>query len=242
VLQTLNTGDKVLMAFNYAASSAPDVDPGARALFQYCMQKGLKIITVAFAPQGDMMAEDIISLWEAKGKKYGEDFINLGYVAGMESGIAAVAKDIYSIGRDVRRNPLDPVRYPILSGLKTAADFKISVAINTGNPGAEEWIRQIVEPYKLKFLLVQLTIGAPRAMPYVQSGQISGIVIGLRGGAELEQLMKLPGKASAAMDMQSLGHFAILAFMVLGNIAFFFDRRQRALAKEAKQAEGKVTD
>jgi hypothetical protein len=78
-------------------------------------------------------------------------------------------------------------------------------------------------------------------MPYVQSGQVSGIVIGLRGGAELEQLTKMPGIAAAGMDAQSLGHFAILAFMLLGNLAYMAERRKKGAARrrEASAEHGK---
>jgi len=225
VMQELKPGDRVLFAFNYTVSSIPDVDPGARAFFNYFMQKGLKVVGVAFTAQGDAIADKIMTEWEAKGKKYGVDFVNLGYVAGLETAITKVAADIASVTRDYRGKPATPESFPILQGLKKASDFQLGVNVNASTPGPEEWVRQVVDPYKLPFLTVHVTIGAPRVMPYVQSKQVAGLVIGLRGAAELEQLMNQPGKASSSMDCQSLGHVGILLFIVLGNIGYFATRR-----------------
>ncbi len=230
VLNTVQPGDVVLMGFNYNVSSAPDVHPGAEAIFDLMMQKGVRVVAVAFTPQGDTIAEQVINDWEARGKVYGEDFINLGYVAGFEAAVAAVCSDPYSVGRDYRGIPVTP-DLPVMQGIKNAADFKLGIPVNTGNPGAEEWIRQVVEPYKLPMVTIHVTIGAPRVMPYVQSGQVDGLIIGLRGSAELEQLMRKPGLASGSMDCQSLGHFAILALMLLGNLAQIAQNKKGGKAK-----------
>lgn len=225
-LQKLKPGDHVLFAFNYNVSSAPDVHPGSEALFKWMMEHNVKVVGVAFSNQGDTICDQLMQSWEKKGKKYGEDFINLGYVAGLETAIAKVCGDIYSVTRDYRGKPVTP-DLPVLKGIKKASDFQLGVPVNTGSPGAEEWIRQVVETYKVPMLTVHVTIGAPRVMPYIQSGQVAGLIIGLRGSAELEQLMNDPGLASKSMDCQSLGHFALLALMLLGNIGMIAASRKK---------------
>jgi hypothetical protein len=63
-------------------------------------------------------------------------------------------------------------------------------------------------------------------MPYVDSGQVAAILGGLRGAAEYEVISGLPGPSVAKMDAQSLGHVLVIGFIVVGNIAFFLDKKK----------------
>ena len=63
--------------------------------------------------------------------------------------------------------------------------------------------------------------------PYVQSGQIVGVVGGLGGAAEYEKLVDHPGKATAGMGAQSMGHLLILALVILGNIGYISTKRSK---------------
>ena len=63
-------------------------------------------------------------------------------------------------------------------------------------------------------------------MPFVQAGQVKGMLQGLRGAAEYELLSGSPGVASAGMDAQSLGHLLIIGFIVVGNVAYIMSKRE----------------
>jgi len=60
----------------------------------------------------------------------------------------------------------------------------------------------------------------PQFVPFVQSGQLDGLLAGLRGAAEYELLLQAPGRALAMMDAQSMGHLLIIAFILIGNAAY----------------------
>jgi len=78
-------------------------------------------------------------------------------------------------------------------------------------------------------------VSAADAYPYLQSGQLSGLLAGMKGGAEYEVLIQKAGyskaymPAVAAMDSQSLAHVVILVLVIVGNLAFFVTRRRRAV-------------
>jgi hypothetical protein len=54
------------------------------------------------------------------------------------------------------------------------------------------------------------------AAPYVETGQISGMINGQRGGAELELLSGFGGLGLAQMDGQTITHLYALSLLVVG--------------------------
>jgi hypothetical protein len=64
-------------------------------------------------------------------------------------------------------------------------------------------------------------VSAPQFMPFVQSGQLKGLLGGLKGAAEYETFMEYPGDATKYMASQSIAHLVIILFIIIGNLAFF---------------------
>jgi len=77
---------------------------------------------------------------------------------------------------------------------------------------------------------------APELYPYLETGQLSGMLGGMKGAAEYEALVAdkfgIPGRKRAAegMGSQSIAHVVIMAFVVIGNIAYFSTRRREKQA------------
>ena len=69
--------------------------------------------------------------------------------------------------------------------------------------------------------------------PYYQTGQFTGLMVGMKGAAEYEELVEsrygVKGKRAASEAMPSLtyAHLVIILFIVIGNIGFFFQRRKK---------------
>ena len=59
--------------------------------------------------------------------------------------------------------------------------------------------------------------------------RLKGLLGGLRPAAEYEILLEQPGEAVAMMDAQSAAHITILAFILLGNIAYFVTKPKQRL-------------
>ena len=66
---------------------------------------------------------------------------------------------------------------------------------------------------------------APGLYPLLRSGQINGLIGGLRGAAEYESLIGQKGKAVAGMDAQSATHVAIIVLVIMCNLVYFSQRR-----------------
>jgi hypothetical protein len=59
----------------------------------------------------------------------------------------------------------------------------------------------------------------------LRSGQINGLIGGLRGAAEYESLIGKKGRAVAGMDAQSATHMAIIMLVIICNLFYFSQRR-----------------
>jgi hypothetical protein len=60
--------------------------------------------------------------------------------------------------------------------------------------------------------------------PYLQSGQLFGLLPGIKGAAEYEQLSDVRGDGLRGIPYQTAAHAVVLIFIVLTNVAFFAKR------------------
>ena len=57
-------------------------------------------------------------------------------------------------------------------------------------------------------------------LPYLQSGDLVGLLAGMSGAAQYEVLVDRPGLGLGGMDAQSISHLVIIALILIGNIAY----------------------
>jgi len=229
LLDGLKAGDTVVFDFGYYVDGAPDVEPIAVALFDHLFSKGVKIVCASFKNHGPMIIDKLTAPHVKNGKEYGVDFVNLGFLAGGETALAAWAADLKkAYPTDWKGN--NTATMPILQGIKSASDFDMFIFYT--DDSAETWVRQISQ-YKIPLIGGLITVTAPQAEPFLQSKQLSGLLVGLRGAAEFEKLRNKPGTASAGMDAQSMAHLLLIVFILLGNAAYFIKRSKGLAGKGA---------
>ncbi|QUL99193.1 MAG: hypothetical protein IMF26_03815 [Candidatus Fermentithermobacillus carboniphilus] len=229
VIDKLQAGDRVIVDISYSVSGAADVQPQAVAILKHLFDKGAKAIFVTTVTEGPMIIESLVKPWEQAGKRYGVDFCNLGFLAGGENAIAMYCRDIKkAYPTDYRGNATSEL--PVLEGIHSAGDVKMYIFFSTQN--SDMYVRQVTQ-YKIPIIGGLINTIAPQAEPYVNAGQLAGILVGLRGGAEYEILMKSPGMGVASMDAQSMGHLLIIMSVVLGNLSYFLTRSAKPVKKGA---------
>ena len=218
------TRDTVLLSFDYSPGTGLDAHVVPVAIVEHLVARRIKWVAVSFAPEGPLMCDRLIagSGLEKRGLRYGIDFVNLGYMAGDENAVRLFALDCTIIPTDTRGNKT--VDLPIMLGKKTVKDFGFVMQFNAGGP--EIWVRQVVDPMKIVYALGTVTVSVPSALPYYDSGQIKGLLGGLRASAEYELLNGKPGQGASMMDAQSMAHLLILGFIALGNIAYFASKKK----------------
>ena len=69
---------------------------------------------------------------------------------------------------------------------------------------------------------------APRYFAYISSGQMTGMLGGMKGAAEYETLLQKPAAANMGMTSQSLVHLFIIFSVIAGNIIFFMGKKGKS--------------
>jgi hypothetical protein len=228
-VNSLGPGAPVVLAFDLQPGALPELYPQMLAILQHLKVRQTRIICVAFMAEGAMIAQNALS--DAFGStstnpNYGKTFVNLGYIAGAETGIAAFAKNVKGAApQDYYGKPTAGME--VLSGVDTAKDFSLVIEFAYGTPGIPEMMRQMQSPYGVKIAAAATALIATQVMPYLKTGQVVGMLTGLRGAAEYENLIGKPGSAVAGMDAQSVSHVVIIIAIFLGNIGYYYEKRRK---------------
>jgi len=127
----------------------------------------------------------------------------------------------------VDRRGVPVSQIPVMRGIQNYANFPLLVNISAGYPGTKEWVQQVVSRYHLPMVAGVTAVSAPEYYPYLQAGQLKGLLGGMAGGAEYEVLIQKPALATRGMDAQSLAHLFIAFMILLGNLAFLGEDKER---------------
>lgn len=227
-VENLEPESKVLMSLEYGPSTKPELHPMAFGIIRHLLKNGHKIYITCLWPDGQFMAEDIIEKViekEFPDKFYGEDFVLLGFKPGNEAvikGIVSNIRKLYTV--DARGKSVNSI--PMMKGVNQFKDFDFLFSASAGYPGAVEWVQYASDPTGVPMSTGTTSIQVNEVMPYVQGGQVKGILAGMPGAAEYEALIGIPGIGTSGMDAQSIAHVVIVLFIVFGNVAFFVERKK----------------
>ncbi|MBC8215179.1 MAG: hypothetical protein H8E64_01540 [Candidatus Marinimicrobia bacterium] len=227
-MDKLPPGSKVLVSFEYGPSTKPEIHPMTYAVLRHLFKKEQKVYITCLWPDGQFMAEeaiDEIAIGEFNLNE-GEDYVLLGFRPGNEAvvkGIVSNMRKLYST--DARGTLTDNI--PMMKGVNKLADFDFIFTASAGYPGTVEWVQYGADPTGIPMSTGVTSIQVNEVMPYVQSGQVKGILAGMPGAAEYEALVGVPGIGTSGMDAQSIAHLVIVLFIVFGNAAYFIERQRQ---------------
>lgn len=227
-VENLPAGSNVLVSFDYDPAAMPEVHPMALAFLRHCFAKKHKVIIMALWPQGAQMA--VRAIGEIGGEfdlEYGRDYVNLGYKPGGDIVIKSLGASFPEVfPRDMAGEPTAGL--PIMAKVRNLKDIDLVMDLSAGDPGIPAWVRVANALYQRKVAGGCTAVSAPQFFPYLQTGQLIGLLGGLKGAAEYEAVTAYAGKATRRMDSQSVAHVVIIAFILFANISYFILRKQRA--------------
>lgn len=64
-IEQLQPGDRVFMDFNYNPGSKAELHSQAVSITKHLLRRGVKIIAIAFAPEGTMIGEEVLEVYES---------------------------------------------------------------------------------------------------------------------------------------------------------------------------------
>ena len=235
-INKLNAGDKMLLSFEYSPSTKPEIHPMAIAILKHLYAKNIQVYGFALWPDGNFMSTEAFSeVSDDYDKKYGVDYVNLGYKPGGEAVIKGIASDIRTLyPADLQGTSINDI--PMMKDVVNIEDFDFVFSLSAGYPGSKEWVQYACDPNNIPLSTGCTSIQVTDIMPYVENDQIRGILAGMPGAAEYESLVEAelqkmeisvkPGEASGMMAAQSIAHVVIVLLIIFGNISYFITRNK----------------
>jgi hypothetical protein len=233
-IERLPEGSVLLLSMDFDPASKPELAPMAVALLRHAFAKKLRVMVMTLWVTGTGLAEGIVTaVAKETGKESGKNYVFLGFSPGAANVILNMGQDLAkTFPTDQSGKPIQSL--PMMQGIKNLRDVQYMVSLGAGNPGPEAWYVYGKEKYGFELGAGVTAVSAAGLYPLLQTGQINGLIGGLRGAAEYETLLRRPGKATAGMDAQSATHALIVLLILLGNIGYLATRRRG----EAPRREG----
>ncbi len=223
-IEALPEGSVFLLSMDYDPASKPELYPQAVALLRQAFRKNLRVIGMTLWLPGTGLAEQVMTKVAGEmGKVSGKDYVFLGWSPGSGSLIINMGQDLY------KAFPTDYYSQPtrgmaVLKGIQTLRDVNYVVSLAAGTSGIETWYVYGKDKYKFELGGGCTGVIAPGLYPLLRSGQINGLIGGMRGAAEYEVLIGQKERAVAGMDAQSATHFAIILLVILCNLFYLLIR------------------
>jgi hypothetical protein len=234
-VESLPPGSRVMIAFDFDPAMAPELIPMTNAFTRHCLSRDLRIIYITLWGTGQAMIQQTIAQvvkTEFPEKKEGVDYVNLGFKAGNEGVLNVIVTNLKKMyPTDVNSRPLDSIA--MLDGIRSCKDVDLILATGGGQPGPKEWVLYVGDPGNVKIGAGLAAVSTPQLYPYFPK-QLLGLVGGIKGAAEYEyelakryeRFKNSPTPALLIMGPQTIAHVIIIAFIILGNVAFLRSRKK----------------
>lgn len=231
-IEALREGDVILLGLDYDPSTLAELQPMTYTVLKQCFNKKVKVIVTALHQNGPTLADqtlkDAMAIHERAGGKveYGKDLVYLGYKPYPALVINSMGQDFHiSFPSDYYNTPIDSL--PLTQRVHNLTDVKAIINIS-GTSATDYWISYGAAAYNVPLAIGVTGVMATDYYPYLQSGRVFGLMGGLKGAAEYEQLAGNQGPAIEGMAMQMWAHLLIIFFIIVGNIGYFMSRRAQA--------------
>lgn len=222
-IEAVPNGSTILMACDFDPGGKPELVPMTKTALRHLFDKKCKVVITCLWTGGSGLVSqtinEVVAEYTAKGVRLvdGTDYVFLGYKAGNEAVMVLMGQGITNAyPRDNRGR--DTATMPIMQRVRDYSSFPLLVNISAGYPGTKEWVQQVNSRFHLPMVSGCTAVSAPEYYPYLQSGQLRGLLGGMAGAAEYETLRKEKGTATQGMDAQALAHAFVAVCILMGNV------------------------
>lgn len=227
-IEALPEGSIVLVSTDYDPGSEAELYPATEAVIEHCFRRNLRVYMMGLWPAGSELGQRALdTLARVHHKQYGVDYINVGYRPGGAVMLLSLGRNFRDVIRvDRRGTPIDSLA--LGRQVHSARDIALVMTLSAGDPGVIHWVQYFHARYNTPICAATTAIMAPRQYPYMNSGQLVGLLGGLKGAAEYETLVGRKGRGLTGMDSQSIVHVLLVLFIILGNVILVHQKRTKS--------------
>jgi len=246
------TGKAVLISIDYDPSTAPELHPMSKAVMRHAMLRRIPVLGITLLPQGIGMGVDALGTTAREyGAKSLEDYVFLGFQTPPLSVMLGLGEDIRRVFPETYdKVPTDTI--PLLERIKNYDDIGLTISIS-GTSIPMSWVATAGTRFNQPVAAGVTAVSAADLYPFLQTNQLVGMMGGVKGGAEYEELLdRLEARLGTAeqrfaamtaedaamyktdrymarqiMNPQSIAHLTIIAFVLLGNVGYLLTERGR---------------
>lgn len=246
-IDTMPEDKALIIAVDYSPDTQAELHPMAIALLRHAFATRRRVGLVASFVYGLGLAEQALRTVKAEFDSVavsredsiisGEDFIFWGWTTPfltMALGMGEKITNVFPVDYYGARTE----SLPMTRHVKNYSDVGILVSI-AGSGIPVNWVAYAQTQFGLRIGCGTTAVSAADYYPYLNSGQFTGMLAGMRGAAEYEELtrekmaqigVKAGGRnrGTEGMSSQTAAHIAIILFIVIGNIGYFATRRRKA--------------
>lgn len=181
----------ILLSFSHDASTMAELFPMEVSILRHCFERDIKVFTICFTPAAaPLMAYALnVAKEDYPDLESGVDYCNFGYkpyglflpiVLGMGDDVGE-SVDTDADGRKVKN-------LEIMTGIRNYDDLNLIIDF-AASAAVFSWITYARVRFGANVAAGVTAVMAADNYPYLQSGQLVGMLSGLKGAAEYEKLV-----------------------------------------------------
>ncbi len=215
-------GAPVLLVFDYQPSTVGEMEAtGAPLVEKLLVMKQPHLALLSTSPTGSALAERFMTTALPLLKRpylRDVDYVNLGYLPGGLAGVYNFAQHpSETVPLDANSRPV--WQSAILGPVKRFSDFALVIVLTDSVEAGRSWIEQTASSRGSSVMIMAASAQAgPMLMPYVDSGQVNGMLSGIYGGATAEQDLGVRGLVYRYWDAYSVGLYVAVGLILLGGL------------------------
>lgn len=240
-IDTISPDRALIVDFDYEPQTQPELEPMGIAILRHAFYRRIKVLVLSLYVQPLGLAQkaltqvteefNSVAQTNADSVIYGRDYVFLGWqppplipMLGMGISITNVYQN------DYYGNQTDTLK--VMQGIKNYNDVAILVSLS-GSSIPKSWVAYAQNRFSVPIAAGVTAVSAADFYQFYQTGQFTGLLAGMKGGAEYEEMIeeelgiKKRRRASEALPALTYAHLVIILFIVIGNIGYFFKRRQK---------------
>ncbi|MCA1953889.1 MAG: hypothetical protein LDL12_01940 [Anaerolinea sp.] len=215
------TSPPVLLVLDYQPALAGEMRLISQSVLEDLMAKNTRIVVFSMQPGGPALAQQLLEDAQAMRPSYVLEYqsLNLGYLVGGASGLQQLSLSPKA-ALPVTWSGKPAWDQPVLQGVQQLTDFRAVIVLTDDADAGRAWVEQVQPRLGNRPLLMVVSAqAAPLLLPYVQSGQVQGMVAGLSGGVQYEILtQRTLGNAHMAWNAYQAGLLLLLVMILIGGV------------------------